>query len=95
MKKENLHQDGWLREVAPSNALRSWFGHDPAKWEDFCCRYSLELEANSESWHPLLNMARKQDITLLFSAHDLEHNNAVALRSFLNTKLESTVKTGK
>jgi len=95
MKKENLHQDGWLREVAPSNALRSWFGHDPAKWEEFCCRYSSELEANSESWHSLLNMARKQDITLLFSAHDLEHNNAVALRSFLNTKLESTVKTGK
>ena len=95
MKKENLHQDGWLREVAPSNALRSWFGHNPAKWEEFYCRYSSELEANSESWHPLLNMARKQDITLLFSAHDLEHNNAVALRSFLNAKLESTVTTGK
>ena len=95
MKKENLQMDAWLKELAPSDELRRWFGHDPAKWEEFCCRYSSELEANSESWHPLLNMARKQDITLLFSAHDLEHNNAVALRSFLNTKLESTVKTGK
>ena len=87
MRKENLHHDGWLREVAPSKALRLWFGHDPAKWEEFWCSYSAELEANSESWHSLLNMARKQDITLLFSAHDLEHNNAVALRSFLNPKI--------
>lgn len=87
MKKENLQQDGWLKDVAPSNALRRWFGHDPAKWEEFCRRYDVELEGKSEAWRPLVDIARKQDITLLFSAHDLERNNAVALRSFLEARL--------
>ncbi|MDU0458638.1 MAG: DUF488 domain-containing protein [Geobacteraceae bacterium] len=83
MKKENLQMDGWLKEVAPSDELRRWFGHEPAKWDEFCRRYNAELEANSEAWRPLLEMAQKQDITLLYSAHDIEHNNAVALQSFL------------
>ncbi len=87
MKKENLQMDEWLKEVAPSDALRSWFGHDAAKWEEFCRRYDAELEANSEAWRPILNMARKQNITLLYSAHDIEHNNAVAIRAFIEKKL--------
>ncbi len=88
MKKENLPLDGWLKDAAPSDALRRWFGHDPAKWEAFCRRYDTELAANSAAWRPLLDRARKQDITLLFSAHDMEHNNAVALRTFLEKGLE-------
>lgn len=87
MKKENLQMAGWLKDAAPSDALRHWFGHDPAKWEEFRRRYDAELEANSETWRPLLEMARKQDITLLYSAHDIEHNNAVALRSFLERRM--------
>ena len=88
MKKENLKMDGWLKELAPSDELRRWFGHDPDKWMEFCQRYEAEVEANSEAWSLLLNLARKQDITLLFSAHDLEHNNAVALRLFLEARLD-------
>ena len=87
MKKENLRMDGWLKEVAPSNNLRNWYGHDPARWQEFCARYHEELEAHSEAWRPLLELARKQDFTLLFSAHDVERNNAVALRSFLEARL--------
>ncbi len=86
-KKENLQMDGWLKDVAPSDELRRWFGHDPAKWKEFCRRYDAELKANVEAWRTLLNRAQKQDITLLYSAHDKEHNNAVALRSFLEAQL--------
>jgi len=87
MRKENLPMDGWLKDAAPSDALRQWFGHDPARWEEFCRRYGAELETNCEAWRMLLTMAQKQDITLLFSAHDRELNNAVALRSFLEARL--------
>jgi len=89
MKKEALRMDGWLKEVAPSDELRRWFGHDPTKWEEFCRRYAVELEANSQAWRLLLEMARKQDITLLYSAHDIEHNNAAAIRTFLEIRLDN------
>lgn len=88
MKKEKLPMDGWLKELAPSDTLRHWFGHGPAKWEEFCRRYDAELEDNSDAWRPLLDMARKNDVTLLYGAHDIEHNNAVALRSFLEKRLD-------
>lgn len=85
VKKENLQLDGWLKEVAPSDALRVWFGHDPAKWKEFCSRYFAELEENREAWRPLLELSRKHTITLLFGAHNLDRNNAVALRLFLES----------
>ena len=87
VKKENLEMTDWLKDVAPSDDLRHWFGHEPARWEEFRSRYEAELEANSDAWRALLELARKQAVTLLFSAHDPEHNNAVALRSFLEKKL--------
>ena len=87
MKKEELRMDGWLKEVAPSDTLRHWFGHDPARWDEFCRIYDAELESNAEAWRILLDTARKQDITLLYGAHDTEHNNAVALRLFLEARL--------
>ncbi len=87
MKKEALQMDAWLKEVAPSSDLRHWFGHDPARWEEFCRRYDAELEANSAAWQPLLDLARKQDVTLLCSAHDIEHNNAMALKLFFDARL--------
>lgn len=88
IKKEALRMDGWLREVAPSDRLRRWFGHDPRKWEEFRRRYFEELEAHPEAWRPLLEAARVGNITLLFSARDTSHNNAVALREFLEEKLK-------
>lgn len=87
VKKEALQLDGWLKDVAPSDALRKWFGHDPAKWEEFRERYFAELEAKPEAWRPLLEAARQGTVTLLFSARDEAHNNAVALKAFLETRL--------
>ncbi len=87
MKKENLRMDGWIKDVAPSDALRRWFGHDPAKWEEFRLRYFTELMENRDSWKPLLEEARHGMVTLLYSAHDQEHNNAVALKAFLEGQL--------
>ena len=89
VKKEALKLDGWLKEVAPSDELRRWFGHDPAKWEEFQQRYFAELEAKPEAWRPLLEAARKGTVTLLFSARDEAHNNAVALKAFLERKFQA------
>lgn len=83
MKKEAAHLDGWLKEVAPSNELRSWYGHDPAKWEAFCRRYFAELDSNPETWQPLLDAAKEGTITLLFSSRETELNNAAALKLYL------------
>lgn len=88
VKKEQLHMDGWVKNVAPSDDLRRWFGHDPAKWDEFRCRYRSELEKNPVDWQSLLDAAHGGDITLLFSSHDLEHNNAVALQEFLEKHLD-------
>lgn len=87
MKKESLHLDGWPKEVAPSDALRRWFGHDPARWEEFCNRYFAELDRKPEIWQPLLREAMHGTFTLLYSARDTEHNNAVALKEYLEARL--------
>lgn len=86
LKRDGLRLDGWLKELAPSDALRSWFGHDPARWDEFCRRYVAELEAKPEQWLPLGELARTRKVTLLFGARDTERNNAVALRSFLEAR---------
>lgn len=88
IRKEQLRMDGWVKEAAPSDALRRWFGHDPAKWDEFRCRYDAELEKNPGAWQVLLDAAHGGDMTLLFSSHDLEHNNAVALLEFLQKHLD-------
>jgi uncharacterized protein YeaO (DUF488 family) len=63
-------------------------GHDPAKWEEFKHRYVAELEKHRDSWQPLLDAARQGTVTLLYSAHDQEHNNALALKIFLEGRLK-------
>ena len=83
MKKEALHMDAWLKEASPSPELRSWFNHDPAKWDEFQRRYRAELNANPQAWQPIANAARKGTVTLLYSAHDVEHNSAVLLKDFI------------
>jgi uncharacterized protein YeaO (DUF488 family) len=89
VKKTSLQMDGWLKEAAPSSELRKWFHHDPARWDEFRRRYVAELGKNPASWRPMLDAARKGNVTLLYSSHDAEHNNAVALQSFLTQKLHA------
>ena len=87
MTKESAALDGWLKEVAPSEALRRWFGHDPGRWEEFCRRYHAELRTRPALWRPLLDTAATTTVTLLYGARDSQHNNAVALRDFLASEL--------
>lgn len=83
MKKETLKMDAWLKDVAPSSDLRRWFGHDPLKWAEFQQRYQAELSKNPDAWKPILQAAKQGNVTLLYSAHDTEHNNALVLLHFL------------
>ena len=83
VKKTSLEIKAWLKDVSPSTELRKWFSHDPAKWDDFCSRYHRELQVNPDSWRPIIEASRHGPVTLIYSSHDTEHNNAVALRDFL------------
>ena len=87
IKKTDLKLQGWLRDVGPSTELRRWFGHDPAKWNEFRRRYAGELKAHPEALEPILKASRRGRVTLLYSSHDTEHNNAVALKQYLERKL--------
>lgn len=88
IKKEDLQVVEWLKEVAPSVELRSWFGHEAEKWDEFQRRYFAELEANPEAWWPLLQAAQEGSITLVYGAKDRVHNNAAALKAFLERKFD-------
>ncbi|MBV8050331.1 MAG: DUF488 family protein [Acidobacteriaceae bacterium] len=83
VKKTAIHLDGWLKELAPSTVLRKWFGHDPTRWEEFRRRYFRELGKNAEAYKIIQKAAENGAVTLVFDAHDTEHNNAVALKEFL------------
>lgn len=84
--KENAKADLWLKEIAPSTTLRKWFAHDRSKWEGFKQRYFKELDAKPEVVAELRAAARKGRLTLLFSARDLECNQAVALCEYLSLR---------
>ena len=86
-KRDSLGLDEWLKDAAPSAALRTWFNHDPERWEEFRRRYRAELELTGPTWAPLLELARQGPLLLLYGARDREHNNAVVLREFLLEKL--------
>jgi uncharacterized protein YeaO (DUF488 family) len=81
--KERAALDLWLKEIAPSTDLRKWFGHEPARWDEFRKRYGKELDGNGEAVEQLQGMIAKGPVTLLYSAHDAEHNQAVALLEYL------------
>src|SRR5918997_1554867 len=85
--RDALELDGWLRDAAPSDELRRWFGHDPARWAEFRRRYVAELDASPETWAPLRAAAAEGDVVLLYAARDREHNNAVVLRDHLEQAL--------
>jgi uncharacterized protein YeaO (DUF488 family) len=86
MKKEALHADAWMKDVAPSTELRQWFGHRVERWDEFRRRYRKELSANTDAWAPLLDAGKRGAVTLLYSAHDTEHNGARVLREYLTER---------
>ncbi len=78
--KKDAALDQWMKEVAPSTGLRKWFGHDPERWDEFRRRYGKELEDNGALVDELRALARHGPVTLVYSAHDELHNDAVVLR---------------
>ena len=83
VSKEDAKIDLWLKEIAPSGELRRWFGHDPEKWTEFKKRYAAELKERPEAVDELRRRADQGRLTLVFGARDEKHNNAVALKEFL------------
>ena len=92
IKKEALSLTGWCKEAAPSHGLRKWFNHEPVKWKEFQRRYRSELDQQPESWQPLMEAAKTGKLTLLFSSHDTEHNNAVVLKTYLEEQRKRGAK---
>jgi uncharacterized protein YeaO (DUF488 family) len=87
VKKEALKLEAWLRDVAPSDQLRHWYSHDPAKWKEFRRRYFAELKSQPEAVQALVDAARTGDVTLLYSSRVAELNNAEALKEYLEGAL--------
>ena len=85
--KDALKLDAWLKDLAPSTALRQWFGHDPERWNAFRERYFRELDGHGPALEELARRAGQCQVTLVFAASDAEHNNAVALKEYLNRRL--------
>ena len=83
LTKEHASVDVWLKDIAPSAGLRTWFGHDRNRWREFQKRYFEELRANHAAVEHLTDLVLADKVTLLFCAHDTEHNNAVALADYL------------
>ncbi len=90
LRKAAVHMDGWQKEAGPSSNLRKWFSHDPKKWIEFQHRYFVELDGRPEAWEPIAKAAERGTVTLLYSSHDTEHNNAVALKHYLEAKRAHT-----
>lgn len=88
LSKMAARLDLWLKEVAPSNELRRWFGHDPARWAEFQRRYREELKQQPEVLEQLVTLAARGRLTLLFAARDEAHNNAVVLRALLQRRVD-------
>jgi uncharacterized protein YeaO (DUF488 family) len=85
LSKERAHVDVWLKEIAPSRELRTWYGHDPEKFAEFRRRYEIELasQAGQAALARLRDLVKQGPVTLVFAAHDTEHTNAVVLRDLL------------
>lgn len=81
--KEKLKADLWLKDAAPSTPLRKWFNHDPDRWQAFKERYFAELDGDPQVSEQLFALSKKATVTLLFSARDTLHNQAIALREYL------------
>ena len=94
IKKTELALDDWLKEIAPSDKLRRWFAHDTSKWDEFRRRYFIELDSRPQVWREIGDVVRnRRRVTLVYSAHDTEHNNAVALKEYLKAHMGQKKKT--
>jgi uncharacterized protein YeaO (DUF488 family) len=87
LSKATLRVDAWLKDVGPSTELRQWFSHEPDKWPRFRTRYFRELDSRPEAWRPIVTAACRGTVTLVYSSRDTEHNNAVALKDYLRSKV--------
>ena len=87
--RERLHADTWLREIAPTAELRTWYAHDVAKWPKFVTRYTAQLDTQPDLVESLLQMARHGPLTLLYAARDTEHNSALVLLNYLKGQLKA------
>jgi len=83
VKKANAAIDEWMKEIAPSTELRKWFGHDTKRWPEFRRRYRLEIQEHPAEFRRLRELARNGPVTLVYSAHDVAHNDAVVLKDLL------------
>ena len=83
VSKKRAALDGWLRELAPSTALRKWYGHDPARWNEFRTRYRAELRSQRPAMESLRRLATGRRVTLLYAARDTSHSNAAVLRELV------------
>jgi len=83
LSKEKAKIDDWPKEIAPSDELRRWYGHDPEKWDEFCSRYFDELQDRPEQVEKLREQARQGRVTFVFSSKEEKLNNAVALKEYL------------
>ena len=89
LTRDKAGVDIWLKDIAPSDELRQWYGHEPARWGEFECRYFGELDGKTVPLGVLLEELRgDKPVTLLYSARDEEHNNAVALKEYVETKIK-------
>jgi uncharacterized protein YeaO (DUF488 family) len=86
ISKEKARLDFWMKDIAPSSALRKRFGHDPARWPEFVSRYFRELDSRQDLVQELRDLAAKGTLTLVYAARDQEHNNAEALKDYLEKK---------
>jgi uncharacterized protein YeaO (DUF488 family) len=90
VRKTDVHEDDWLKDAGPSDRLRKWFSHDPEKWTEFQRKYFAELDTRPEAWGKILKASGRGTVTLLYSSRDTEHNNAVALKRYIEKKLVHT-----
>ena len=90
VSRESACLDDWIREVAPSSELRRWFGHSASRWQGFKRRYAVELSNRQELVAEILSLARDRPVTLLYSARDPDHNQAVALAEYIAAKADLT-----
>ncbi len=90
ISRETAHLDTWLKEIAPSDELRRWYGHEPGRWEEFRARYREELKGHDDQLGELCRLAHNETITLLFAAQDTEHSNAAVLKEWIESQIKES-----
>jgi len=88
IRKDQAQVDVWYKDIAPSDALRQWFGHEPARWDEFKRRYVKELQDKDDNIESIIAKRSGKRVTLLYGAKDEQHNNAVVLKEFIERKIK-------